>query len=612
MVSNTHQSRITLLGIIGVVVIGLIPHCTLAGKRIAPGLDIRQPVAFALDAQTLLTANRKSGTVSIVDVERGAVVDQLVIGQRLSDLCVSPDGALLVTDEADNCVRVLRKVDGRFELDQRLEVASTPVSLCQSPSHDTISVASLWSRRINLLKWDRATVSRPRLATEAVIDLPFAPRKQCFLDETNLLITDSFSGNLGIINTTSNSLIGWRTIEGHNIRGLTLTRSGDAVLISHQHLNSQMPTERSRVFWGQVVSNLLREITSNHLLSANSVRHAARTHSEWELFPATEPVHHWSLYPLGKTGNGAGDPGDIVVTPKGERIVCLSGVNEIAISEPTGRSFTRVSVGLRPIALQLDQARDYVYVANMMDDSITVVSVPRRRVVDTISLGRMPEFSMSQQGERLFYDARQSLDGWYSCHSCHTDGHTNGLLNDSFADHVAHTPKRVLSLLGVNETFPWAWKGHQHWLSDQVSMSIATTMHGSDTYTEYNSAADITKFLRELRPPPSLRAARQLSLDSPAVLRGWAIFARSNCGQCHKAPTYTSPDVYDVGLEDERGEVLFNPPSLRGVSQLHGWFHDNRAKNLHDVFAKFGHPNGNTETLTDDEIKDLVVFLQTL
>ena len=47
-----------------------------------------------------------------------------------------------------------------------------------------------------------------------------------------------------------------------------------------------------------------------------------------------------------------------------------------------------------------------------------------------------------------------------SCHSCHTDGHTNGQLNDNLSDFKTFgAPKRVLSLLGKRDTMPLAWNG---------------------------------------------------------------------------------------------------------------------------------------------------------
>ena len=45
-----------------------------------------------------------------------------------------------------------------------------------------------------------------------------------------------------------------------------------------------------------------------------------------------------------------------------------------------------------------------------------------------------PEPDAVARGERLFHDARLSHDGWMSCHSCHVDGHTNGLVADTLGD----------------------------------------------------------------------------------------------------------------------------------------------------------------------------------
>lgn len=46
------------------------------------------------------------------------------------------------------------------------------------------------------------------------------------------------------------------------------------------------------------------------------------------------------------------------------------------------------------------------------------------------------------------------------------------------------------------------------------------------------------------------------------------VFEKLDCVHCHKPPTYTSDQAYDVGLPDEAGLRRFNPPSLLGLSQL--------------------------------------------
>src|SRR5436190_15568847 len=121
----------------------------------------------------------------------------------------------------------------------------------------------------------------------------------------------------------------------------------------------------------------------------------------------------------------------------------------------------------------------------------------------------------------LFFDARLSFEAWYSCHSCHTDGHTSGRLNDNFSDGSFGTPKRVLSLLGVKDTGPWAWNGKMGDLETQVRTSLKSTMQGPEPSAA--QVRDLTAYLRTLAPPPSLRRARG-TIDEEAFKRGRRVF----------------------------------------------------------------------------------------
>ena len=53
---------------------------------------------------------------------------------------------------------------------------------------------------------------------------------------------------------------------------------------------------------------------------------------------------------------------------------------------------------------------------------------------------------LARQGEAIFYDAGRSLDQWYSCHSCHYEGHTNAATMDTRNDGRFGNFKTVLSL----------------------------------------------------------------------------------------------------------------------------------------------------------------------
>ncbi|MCI0641959.1 MAG: c-type cytochrome, partial [Gemmataceae bacterium] len=269
-------------------------------------------------------------------------------------------------------------------------------------------------------------------------------------------------------------------------------------------------------------------------------------------------------------------------------------------------TWQRLSVGRRPTDLAIDAKRQRVYVANTFDDSISVIDLDKRKVQSEMRLSPTPALRAEERGEVLFHDARLSFEAWFSCHSCHTDGHANGLLNDNFTDGSFGTPKRVLSLLGVKDTAPWAWGGQMVKLETQVQNSITSTMQGKSPKEE--QVRDIVAYLQTLKPPPSLAAARG-TLDKAAFERGRKVFEKHSCAACHAPSTYSTPKTYDVGIHSA-GAMHFNPPSLRGLSQGGPYFHDGRAQNLAEVFTRYQHRL--TAPLAEKELPDLLEFLRGL
>ena len=115
-------------------------------------------------------------------------------------------------------------------------------------------------------------------------------------------------------------------------------------------------------------------------------------------------------------------------------VVTLGGVGEIAFGKYEDFSLQRVRVGRRPVDAAIDDKSNVAYVANMFSESISVVDLETRHVRKTISLGPTRYLTLAEKGELLFHDGRLSHDSWMSCNSCHTNGHTNGMLNDNFSD----------------------------------------------------------------------------------------------------------------------------------------------------------------------------------
>ena len=329
---------------------------------------------------------------------------------------------------------------------------------------------------------------------------------------------------------------------------------------------------------------------------------------------------------------GSGDPTAIDVAPDGSVIVALGGNDDISLGKEDDFSFRPVrgagsgsyeygdeenenpkavtNVLRRPVAIRFSPDGKFAYTANMFGDSVSVIDIGKRELTANISLGARPkDVSLVDRGEEFFFDARLSHDGWMSCHSCHTDGHTNGQLNDNLSDGGFGASKRILSLLGQKETAPYAWSGKVADLKTQVHNSLEKTMLERTPPTEEQLEA-LTAFISQLPLPPSVDELRDVSLDRQAIERGKEVFAKRDCGRCHAGDNFTSKESFDVGLADELGNRKFNPPSLRGLSHRGPFLHDNRAATLAEVFSKHKHPDG--EGLTPEQIADLVSYLKGL
>jgi YVTN family beta-propeller protein len=555
---------------------------------------LRRPAALALNERgdRLFVANRRSGTISIIDLQSRQVVEEITIGGQLADLICLPGGARLLTvDQEQHQLILVERQGGEWKVARRAPVRPYPVSVAVSPDGSWAFVASLWSRSLSVVAFEQQS----QLETVQALRLPFAPRKQLLLaEEDKLIVADAFGGKLALFDLAAGDLDvseAKRIVEipAHNIRGLAFDAPRRKLLVSHQILDNGAESTRQNVHWGALLTDVVRWIEFDSFLTAPPGR------------PLDSHVHQFG----GDDGAG-GDPAGVAVTSEGTLIQMLAGVGKAAIGGEWGSERAMLSIGRRPTELVLDRAERLAYVADTFGDAIVVIDVPGEKKLATISLGSQPELSLVDRGELLFYDARLSLDGWYSCHSCHTDGHTNGQLTDNLGDGGFGAPKRVLSLLGTGETGPWAWSGAVPALETQIRKSIVSTMQGRQP--DEDQVAALAAYLRSLAPPPPLGSL--FDRDPAAVERGRKVFDAHECGHCHAPPAYSSKESFDVGLKDESGASQFNPPSLRGVSQGGPFFHDNRAATLEAVFRDHKHPGDSR--FSEQELQDLLAFLNSI
>jgi hypothetical protein len=637
-----------------------------------PAASFRRLVdAVALDdGRQLAVAGQRSGAIAIVDVAGGTITQEIAVGERLEALAVgvavpvtsAPVTSAPVTTERGAAERnaternttergaaasaaasrtMLAAVDsardelsllsmdgaGRWRVTRRIAVVRSPVSVCLARSGRVATVAGLWSHRWQVVTLDdnagrvRATNADTQ---SSVVELPFAPRLQVELPDGRFLVTDAFGGQFALLEASPARLVAVAQWPIHNIRALSVSPDGQSVVLAHQELNERLPIRREAILDGRLIRNGLShvsiggQLTTRRFESLDELPNAASS----SLLSAAKET----------AARGAGDPAGIAWLGK-RRVVALAGLSECLSSsvedsgpspaEGSERSSPRASAegpqrfatGARPLRVIALPLAGRVAVVGALDDSITFIDPLGRAAPRRVMLSPHASPTPQDRGERAFFDARLSAGGFLSCHSCHSDAHTNGLLSDTLGDDTDGAPKRVPTLLGTGMTYRWGWNGAQQSLHDQVLKSIDQTMGGQPRFQD---GTDMVAFFHTLAPPPPLEpvapaaaAHTAAAAERRLVEQGRALFTDRGCANCHLPPlVYASHESYDVGLSDERGLRKFNPPSLRGVSQAGRWLHDGRAGSLEAVFRDHAHPNDTRWAET--ELPALLRFLRSL
>jgi DNA-binding beta-propeller fold protein YncE len=542
----------------------------------------RHPVALALvePGRWLLTANSASGSLSVVNLA-ASTVSEIDVGRSLVDVVAGPDGTVLTVDEKASQVIRLSHKDGVVTIRDTVPVPLGPMTV-RLGSPDRAYVTCRWAKSVSAI--DITPTGMKVTWTQL---LPFAPRPLAVTPDGKVLIVgDAFSGRLALVEAATGKLASVRSLPGHNLGGLAISPDGKQLLATYSVMDPLAESSMYNVHWGNVVIHRLRQFDLAKLLQ-----------------PDGDLLAGSKQFVIDGLTNGATDPGPIAFDATGRVLLSVGGLDRVMVDARTEGQRQNLRVGRRPAGLVCDPTRSRAYTACTFDDTIAVLDLSEDTPLSPIKLGTTPPPTSEVRGAQLFHDARLSHNGWMSCHTCHSYGHSNGKRADTFADGSFGTPKRTLSLLGVADTAPWNWRGTTLRLEDVIDRSLRTTMYPDEVRRE--DIRDLTAYLRTLPPPPTVPPA-----DPALAARGATLFKEKGCVKCHTPPLYTSDKVVDVGIHDEKGVKEFNPPSLRGVRLGGPYFHDSRAVTLEDVFRV--HKHQLKSELTAEELRELLAFLESL
>jgi len=583
------------------------------------------------------------------------------------DMVLSPDGKRLyvVCSQTDE----LAVVDvGTRSVTGRVHVGHVPRGVAVSPDGQRIYVTNSWSDSVSEIDAASLQVLRTLPAGFEPTGVALDARHGC------LYVANRLSNDVSVVDLAKGADV-LRLVAGRGASYTAISADGSRVYVTHIYPNpgrfrTPPESEITEIDTAQriVVSRLrLHNVAGvfHVALSRDGRLGIAAQLRPKNLVPLAHVEHGWvfgnsvALFgedvgggvvqlPLDAIESFFSLPFGVAISPdKSRAYFSASGSNEIAIVDlgrmvAAARSpeaprlandlsaasryvIARVPVGHNPRALALSSDGGTLYVANRLDDTISVVETARAAVVGTISLGGSEILTSERRGERLFYSSMYSFGHEFGCANCHLDSTIDGLSWDLEPDGFGMDIVDNRSLEQIGDTPPYKWNGSNPDLETECGPRTekfffrTRGFHGQDL-------EDLVHYIKSIPLRPNRYRLPKGEL-TPAQERGKAIFERTTrkdgtpipvmrqCFVCHSGKYHTSQMMADVGTSKPTDHSKeFDVPQLTDVAYTAPYLHDGSAGTLEEIWTVFN-PNdkhGVTNDLTKDELNDLIEYLKTL
>jgi YVTN family beta-propeller protein len=599
------------------------------------------PVAMQLspDGRWLYIACEDSDQVLAVDTRSRQVMRRVRVGRMPRGIALSPDGkTLYVSNEDSNNVT---EVDAEnFQIRRTLVVGWGPVGLITDRSGRILYVANTLGNDISLVDLQTGKEIK-RLQAGHYPEYIALSRDGSRVYVANLLARIAPADQPPVSELTVIDI-------GHQVVAARVDVPG---VIQMRHITELPPSAG-----GFLLIPFMRPKNLNPLVQIEQGWYL--THGLAMIRPAATSSdgpksYHVAEVLLDDIDHYYADGFGVAVTPDGRSaLVSASGANVISVIDtaklrrlllrtPPARQQElanrldsanrfvagRLQVGRNPTDVVISPEGRFAYIANRMDDTVSVADIGTMKIASTIDLGGPKEISRQRSGERLFFDASHCYQGQMACATCHPhEGLSDGLAWSLETQQLGRDVVENRTLFSIDGTSPFKWNGKNPDLQTQDGPRTAMYIFRSQGFssTEVN---DLVTYLLGLRLPRNPRLAVDGQL-SDAQARGKTIFFRDKttagalippldrCDTCHSPLThYTSQISMDVGTATPDDTIqAFDVPQLEGVAVRQPYLHNGEALELEDIWTKFN-PNdrhGITSDLNKAQLNDLIEFLKTL
>jgi YVTN family beta-propeller protein len=406
------------------------------------------------------------------------------------EVLLSPDGArLYVLCQQSNEVRVLNAAS--FAVIKNIAVGRVPRGFSLSPKGDKLFVTNAWDDTLSVIDTKML---------EVIATWPEGAEPSSVIEDhtgKRLFVANRISSDIAVLDAQT-GVEEKRLLAGRGASYLALSPDGSRIYVTHVYpkivprqagLENRMEPESEItvidaeravvvnrvplhgiagvfhvIFSADGRLGVAAEYHPKNLVPLAHIEHGGALTYSLELFGADvgkAPVE----VPLDELERYASQPFSVAIAPDKSRIYVSCGGSEIVtvidvprllrfihthngpfaqdLSGSANYVVARIPVGLNPRGLALTRDGRRLFVANRLDDTVSVIDTRTNRVASTIPLAGPITSSPPHSRENNFNITSSAAQGKITCSNCHMDGRTQS--------QYASTPEDLENLIGKHK-----------------------------------------------------------------------------------------------------------------------------------------------------------------
>lgn len=552
----------------------------------------------------------------VIDADSGALLKTDGAGAKVAELAIGRDAGLLTYDAAAGLAYVadrlgdkivVVKVGTRLEVARSIKTPAEPYGVALTPDKKTLLVATIADR--TLVALDAATGAerwRTPLGREPR-GLAVSP------DGTRALVAYLVTGTvdqIDLLETHRAEHVAISTTTPAARRGRQRGREGDSFargsfavtfLGEHQAIvpfQRETPvqqlgsSERSGSYGGGFESPVSHHLAFLGLGKGHTNQVSAKIAEHQPRALAWDPARD-ALYV-------AGLGSDTVMQLKHASQVGIALGTHVSVAQPERGACGPDGLAIAPdgdLLVWCAFTRS-VQRVDVVDKAGTLTT--EAKVSHGPTLVASAWTTKQHEGLVLFHasEAKIAARGAMACATCHPDNRADGL-SWRIEKHELQTPVLAGRMAG---THPYKWDGGDATLE----LSLTNTMKRLGGFgLDKKQVASLAAYVEAL---PTVRTPTR---DPKAVARGKQLFdGQAGCRTCHDGPKLTDNERHKLTGTLAESDT----PSLLGLAASAPYFHDGSAATLEALLRERGavHGMADTKRMSDQQIRDLTAFLETL